>query len=319
VTFVLPFVPFVIVKRDGAVAAPVAELISVTHHYGPVAALSDVSLALRPGEVTALLGPNGAGKTTAVSLLTGVLRPTSGRARLFAGDPRAMAGRRRMGVMLQVSRVPESLTIREHLHLFSSYYPAPLPAPVVLALAGLEAVADRRFGRLSGGQQQRALFALAICGNPELLFLDEPTVGMDVEARRLFWQTVRELAASGRAILLTTHYLEEADALASRVVVINRGRIVADGRPDEIKARAADRQVTCRTALSREALHALPGVTRVDAQADGVRLVTADAEATVRALLQQDLAVAALEVRSVGLEEAFLALTGADTAGAAVA
>jgi ABC-2 type transport system ATP-binding protein len=300
-------------------SSPVAELTDVTHNYGAVAALTDVSLALQPGQVTALLGPNGAGKTTVVSLLTGVARPTRGSARLFDGDPRAMTGRRRMGVMLQISRVPETLTVREHLHLFSAYYPAPLPLPTVLALAGLDSVADRRFGALSGGQQQRALFALAICGNPELLFLDEPTVGMDVEARRLFWQTVRDLAAAGRAILLTTHYLEEADALASRVVVINRGRVVADGRPDEIKAHAADRQVTCRTALPHRALEALPGVTRVDAQADGVRLVTANAEATVRALLQQDPAVSALEVRSVGLEEAFLALTSGDTSRAAVA
>jgi ABC-2 type transport system ATP-binding protein len=288
----------------------------VSHRYGKVAALTDVSLALHPGQVTALLGPNGAGKTTAVSLLTGVARPTSGVARLFGGAPQAMAGRRRMGVMLQVSRVPETLTVREHVHLFSSYYPAPLPVATVLALSGLQSVADRRYGKLSGGLQQRALFALAICGNPELLFLDEPTVGMDVEARRLFWQTVRALAAAGRAILLTTHYLEEADALANRVVVIHRGRIIADARPDEIKARAAGRQITCRTRLAHETLAALPGVTRVDQQADGVRVFTTDAEATARALLALDPHLAGLEIRSAGLEEAFLALTSAEPAGA---
>ena len=297
----------------------VAELSGVTHRYGSVTALTDVSLSLAPGQVTALLGPNGAGKTTIVRLLTGLTRPSQGKARLFGGDPQAMAGRRRMGVMLQIARVPETLTVGEHVHLFSSYYPRPLPKATVLQLAGLESVADRRYGSLSGGQKQRAQFALAICGNPELLFLDEPTVGMDVEARRLFWQTVRDLAAAGRAILLTTHYLEEADALANRVIVINRGRIIADGRPDRIKAHAAGRQVMCRSRLTHDALSALPGVTRVDMQADGVRLITADAEATARALLLQDATVSGLEIRSAGLEEAFLALTNADTANEAVA
>jgi ABC-2 type transport system ATP-binding protein len=294
------------------VRTPVAELVSVSHRYGKVDALTDVSLALNAGQVTALLGPNGAGKTTAVSLLTGLQRPTTGQARLFGSDPRTMPARRRMGVMLQVARVPETLTIREHLHLFSAYYPAPLPLPVVLSLSGLESVADKRFGALSGGQKQRALFALAICGNPELLFLDEPTVGMDVEARRRFWQTVRELAASGRAVLLTTHYLEEADSLANRIVVINNGKVIADGRPEQIKTAAADRQVLCRTRLSLAQLRQLPGVTRVDALGDGVRLMTTQAEATARALLTLDEATEGLEVRSAGLEEAFLALTGAD-------
>jgi len=297
----------------------VAELSGVTHRYGSVTALTDVSLSLGPGQVTALLGPNGAGKTTIVRLLTGLARPSHGKARLFGGDPQAMAGRRRMGVMLQIARVPETLTVGEHVHLFSSYYPRPLPKAMVLRLAGLESVADRRYGSLSGGQKQRAQFALAICGNPELLFLDEPTVGMDVEARRLFWQTVRDLAAAGRAILLTTHYLEEADALANRVIVINRGRIIADDRPDRIKAHAAGRQVMCRSRLTHDALSALPGVTRVDVQADGVRLITADAEATARALLLQDATVSGLEIRSAGLEEAFLALTNADSANEAVA
>jgi len=297
----------------------VAHLDSVTHRYENVTALADVTLSLGAGQVTALLGPNGAGKTTIVRLLTGLARPTQGQAQLFGGDPRAMAGRRRMGVMLQISRVPETLTVREHVHLFSSYYPRPLPLDTILRLSGLDSVADRRYGNLSGGQKQHVLFALAISGDPELLFLDEPTVGMDVESRRLFWQTVRTLTASGRAILLTTHYLEEADALADRVLVLNRGRLIADGRPDEIKARTAGRQITCRTALSLEVLSALPGVTRVEALADGVRLVTTDAEATARALLVRDMSVANLEIRSAGLEEAFLAITRADSAEPSVA
>jgi ABC-2 type transport system ATP-binding protein len=291
------------------VSTTVAELESVSHRYGAVTALAGVSFSLHAGEVTALLGPNGAGKTTAVSLLTGLLRPAEGLARLFGGDPRSLEARRRIGVMLQVSKVPETMTVREHLTLFSSYYPAPLTLPWLLGLAGLTDVANRRYGQLSGGQQQRVLFALAVCGNPELLFLDEPTVGMDVESRRTFWAAVRAFTAAGRAVLLTTHYLEEADALASRVVLLSRGRVVADGTPAAIKHQAASRLVRCRTSLPVSALLNLPGVVRVTADGAGVVLATGDADLTVRALLAADPAAADLDVRSAGLEEAFVALT----------
>jgi ABC-2 type transport system ATP-binding protein len=197
--------------------------------------------------------------------------------------------------------------------LFSSYYPAPLPLPKVLEIAGLESLAGRRYGQLSGGEKQRTLFALAICGNPRLLFLDEPTVGMDVESRRRFWAGVRSLVAAGRSILLTTHYLEEADALASRIVVLNRGRIVADGTPASIKQQAAGREVRCQTALSAAELQALPGVQRVDQEPpNGVRLLTTDADRTLRALLRQDETACNLAVQSVGLEDAFLALTSTE-------
>ena len=287
----------------------VAELESVSHRYGAVTALAGVSFSLRAGEVTALLGPNGAGKTTAVSLLTGLLRPADGTARLFGGDPRSLAARRRTGVMLQVSKVPETMTVREHLTLFASYYPSPLPLSWLLGLTGLTDVADRRYGQLSGGQQQRVLFAIAVCGNPELLFLDEPTVGMDVESRRTFWAAVRAFTAAGRAVLLTTHYLEEADALASRVVLLSRGRVVADGTPAAIKQQAAGRQVRCRSALSVSALSQLPGVVRVLPDGAGVVLTTSDADLTVRALLSADPAATDLDVRTAGLEEAFVALT----------
>ena len=295
--------------KGALVTSPVAELISVSHRYEAVAALSDVSLALHAGQVTALLGPNGAGKTTAVGLLTGLLTPTTGRARLFGGAPRSLPARRRIGVMLQVSKVPETLTVHEHLTLFSSYYAAPLPTSWLLDLTALAEVADRRFGQLSGGQQQRVLFALAVCGNPELLFLDEPTVGMDVESRRTFWTAVRAFTAAGRAVLLTTHYLEEADALASRVVLLSRGRIVADGTPAAIKQQAAGRQVRCRTSLPIAALEAIPGVVRVAPEGAGVVLTTTDADLTVRALLTSDPTAVDLDVRGAGLEEAFVALT----------
>lgn len=291
--------------------SPVAELVRVSHRYGNVAALTDVSLSLDAGQVTALLGPNGAGKTTAVSLLTGLSRPTGGQARLFGGDPQSLSARRRIGVMLQVSKVPETLTVREHLTLFSSYYAAPLPLTALLALAGLSEVADRRYGRLSGGQQQRVLFALAVCGNPELLFLDEPTVGMDVESRRTFWSAVRAFTSAGRAVLLTTHYLDEADALAHRVVLLGRGRIVADGTPAAIKQQANGRQVRCRSALATAELLSLPGVVSVTPDGGGLLLTTTDADATLRGLIVADPGASDLDVRGAGLEDAFVALTSA--------
>ena len=293
---------------------PVAALSSVTHRYGSVLALDDVSLTLEPGQVTALLGPNGAGKTTAVKLLTGLARPTDGEVRLLEQDPQSLAARRRTGVMLQIAKVPEALRIREHLRLFSSYYPRPLPIDDVLTLTGLQAVADRKYGALSGGQQQRVQFALAICGNPELLFLDEPTAGMDVESRRQFWTTIRALAAAGRSMLLTTHYLEEADAIADRILVLSRGRLVADGSPAAIKQQAAGRQVLCRTSLPEAALLSLPGVRGVRDDVGRVRLLTSDGDATLRALLAADPSASDLEVRHAGLEDAFLKLTAADPA-----
>jgi ABC-2 type transport system ATP-binding protein len=257
------------------------------------------------------LGPNGAGKTTAVKLLLGLTRPSSGTVRLFGGDPTEPWNRRRTGVMLQIAKVPETLTVREHVHLFSSYYPAPMPVDAAIAAAGLTDVADRRFGALSGGQRQRVQFALAICGNPDLLFLDEPTTGMDVQSRRGFWQQVRALASAGRSILLTTHYLEEADALTDRVVLLRGGRIVADGTAAEIKSGAASRRVRCVTLLSETEIRSMPGVRSV--RRDGVitEILTAEAERVTRDLLMRDASLSGLEVSGAGLEEAFLTLTAA--------
>ncbi len=203
--------------------SPVAELRRVSKSRS-VTALDGVDLALAPGQLTALLGPNGAGKTTAVRLMLGTSRPSAGEVRLFGASPFDRAARQSVGMMLQVGRVPETLTPREHLALFRSYYPEPRPMDGLLAASGIAHIANRRFGTLSGGERQRVLFAAALCGNPHLLFLDEPTVGLDIEARHLFWDAIRELIREGRSVLLTTHYLEEADALADRVVVLHRGR-----------------------------------------------------------------------------------------------
>ena len=287
----------------------IAELSNVTKRYGPVTALEGLSLGLEPGRVTALLGPNGAGKTTAVKLLLGLTQPTAGAVRLFGRDPRSVQARQRTGVMLQIAKVPETLRVREHVHLFCSYYPSPMSVDEALSIAGLSSVAGRKFGELSGGQKQRVLFALAICGNPELLFLDEPTVGLDVESRRGFWQEIRRLAASGRSILLTTHYLEEADALADRIIVINRGRIVADGAPHDVKGLTGARRVRCVTTIDRASLAALSGVQSVRADGAAMELLTSDAEAVTRELLMLDPMLRGLEVSGAGLEEAFLTLT----------
>ena len=292
---------------------PWLTLDDVTHRYGSTEALSHVTLALGSGQVTALLGPNGAGKTTIVRLLTGLARPTLGTATLFGGNPRDASARRRLGVMLQVGRVAETLTVREHVRLFSAYYRAPLPLDVVLQLSGLKAIAGRRFGYLSGGERQRVLFALAICGNPTLLFLDEPSVGMDVESRQRFWSTIRALAESGRPILLTTHHLEEADALATRIVVLNRGRVIADGTPARSNGRPPDARSVAGRGSAHALLQSLPGVHRVVDEAG--RCAAADERRRPngpRSAFGRRHRVRSRHQRDAGLEDAFLALTAAD-------
>jgi ABC-2 type transport system ATP-binding protein len=299
-----------LIRREStAVASVVANLEGVTKNYDQVRALSSVNFGVRAGEVVALLGPNGAGKTTAVKLLLGLLQPNAGRVRVFGGDPTNPERRMRTGAMLQVGRVPETLRVREHIDLFSSYYLKPLPLTEVLAIAGLEKLSERKFGELSGGQKQRVLFALAICGDPDLLFLDEPTVGLDVEARRMLWDEIRQLVGRGKTVLLTTHYLQEADALADRVAVINKGEIIAEGTPAEIKAQTAGKRIRCITSLPLEDLRQIAGVTEVKEDREAVEIHTGVAEPVVRELLARDANLAGLEVSSAGLEEAFLALT----------
>lgn len=287
----------------------VASLEGVNKNYGSVRALRGVNFRVRAGEVVALLGPNGAGKTTAVKLLLGLMQPNSGCARVFGGDPTNPGNRMRTGAMLQVGRVPETLRVREHIDLFSTYYQKPMPPAEILAAAGLEKLSDRKFGELSGGQRQRVLFALAICGDPDLLFLDEPTVGLDVEARRMLWEEIRRMVARGKTVLLTTHYLQEADALADRVAVINQGEIIAEGTPTEIKAKTAGKRIRCITSLSINTLRQITGVTEVKEDREAVELHAAEAEPIVRELLARDAQLSGLEITSAGLEEAFLALT----------
>ncbi len=293
-------------------AARIAGLEGVVKQYGGTRALDGLSLTLRRGEILALLGPNGAGKSTAIRCLLGLIAPTSGSARVFGQDPRDPAARVRIGAMLQVARIPEVMTVREHIDLFRSYYPHPLPEAEIVRIAQLEGIENKQFGTLSGGQKQRVLFGLALAGDPDLIFLDEPTVGMDIEARRGLWVQIRSLAARGKTVLLTTHYLEEADALAHRIVVINKGKIVSEGTPAEIKSHATGahgRRIRCHTAMSDEALWEMPTVTAVARQGSVVTVTAVDAEVVLRRMFAADATLSNLEVTSPLLEDAFLELT----------
>ncbi len=286
-----------------------AQLVGATKRFGKVVALDDVTLNVRSGEVLAVLGPNGAGKTTAVKLMLGLLRPDEGSARLFGHDPDDVSAKVRIGVMLQISGVPPTLTVREHIESFSVYYPTPLPIEEAIRIAGLREVANRPYGKLSGGQQQRLHFALAMVGDPDLLFLDEPTTGLDVESRRAFWGQVRTFLQNGRSVVLTTHHMEEADALADRIVLLDHGKLIAEGTPAQIKERAAGKIVRAITALSHAQLAELPGVTHVENVGASAQLLTSSAEETVRALLAADDSATGIEVTGASLEEAFLAFT----------
>ncbi len=286
------------------------QLESVSKRYGEVQALDQVTLAIDAGEVVAMLGPNGAGKTTSISLMLGTRKPTSGKARLFGLDPRDLKARSRIGVMLQESGVPGMLKVEEIVGLFGSYYPAPLPVSEAVAMAGLQEKSKSLVKDLSGGQRQRLYLALAVCGNPDVLFLDEPTVSMDVEGRRLFLQEIGEFAAKGRTVVLTTHYLEEADQLARRVIVIDRGHVIADSTPAEIKSRVAGKRITFTTArpMGQSDFAGLPlNSQQVD---DGrVRLLTNEPETVLRELFRRGIDMKDLEVAGADLEEAFVAMT----------
>ncbi len=295
----------------------VASLGAVSKRLGGKQVLVDLDLALEAGGVTTLLGPNGAGKTTSVGLLTGRLEPDAGEARLFGRPPTRPEARRRLGVMLQSATLPETLTVAEQIALFAGYYPDPRPVSECVRLAGLDGLERRRCQALSGGQQRRLQFALAICGRPDLLVLDEPTAGLDHDGRRGVWQVVREAAGAGAAVLLTTHHLDEAEALADRVVVMAEGRIVADGTADAIKGQVAGTLIRCRTKTPLAVLSALPMVVRTEHNGAEALLLSSDAVATLRHLLAAAPDLHALSVESAGLEQALQTLTTQDIAEAA--
>ncbi len=288
----------------------------VGHDYGRTVALDGFDLSVAPGEVVAVLGPNGAGKTTAMHALMGLLVPKRGTVRLMGRDPRERATREQLGAMLQLSGVPETLTVREHLRCFAATYPAPLPLDELLERVGLTEVARRPYGKLSGGQKQRLHLAIALVGDPRVLVLDEPTTGLDAGSRRALWAIVRSLLGRGRAVVLTTHDLAEADALADRVVMLHRGRILAEGTPAEVKAGTASRRVRIVTRLDEAWFRARPGVADVRRDGQAIEVLCAAAEPLVLDVLRADPAASDLEVSGASLEDAFLAITQAATVAA---
>jgi ABC-2 type transport system ATP-binding protein len=287
----------------------VAELGGVAKRYGATVALDGLDLQVRRGELLAVLGPNGAGKTTAISLLLGLEPPDAGTVSLFGRSPHALEARRQVGVMMQEVELAPELRVRELIDLVASYYPAPLALDEVLAATQTAALADRPYGKLSGGQKRQAQFALAFCGRPRLLFLDEPTVGLDLQAREGMWGALRRLVGQGASIVLTTHYLEEAESLADRVVVLVKGRAIAAGSVDEIRGLVRRKQISCATRLAAEEIRSWPGVESVNGEGGRLHVTARQAEAVVRRLLDGDPELGELEVRRAGLAEAFAELT----------
>ncbi|MBV8158935.1 MAG: ABC transporter ATP-binding protein [Dyella sp.] len=289
--------------------ATVASLAGAVKRYGALTALDGLDLMLHRGELLALLGPNGAGKSTAINLLLGLVRADAGRVSLFGKDPQDINARRRIGVMLQSAVLPGTLSVAELLRLTMSYYPAPRTLAETAEMAGVSDLLARRYAGLSGGQQRRVQFAMALCGRPELLFLDEPTVGMDIDARRKLWAAIRQLVAEGCAVVLTTHYLEEAEALAQRVVVLAKGRVLSDGSVHALRSRVAHSRIRCVTDLDAAAIAAWPRVTSAIREDGRLEVCTEAAETVVRRLLDADPALSELEVLRAGLAEAFTEIT----------
>ena len=278
---------------------------------GPVHAVRGIEISIAPGETVALLGPNGAGKSTTIDMLLGLLPPDAGMVTVFGMNPSDAIAAGAVGAMLQVGSVIQDLSVRELVTMMASLYPSPLPVDDAIALAKIEDLVGRKTTRLSGGQTQRLRFALALVSNPDLLVLDEPTVALDVEARRDFWTTMREFASRGKTVVFATHYLEEADAYADRIILMAHGRVVADGPATAIKATVGMRTIRATLPdpdLGR--LAALPGVTAADSRGESVILNCSDSDAALRALLPAFPDARDIDVSGAGLEEAFLQLTG---------
>lgn len=281
--------------------------------YGDVLAVDGVDLHLRVGEIVSLLGPNGAGKSTLIDLIVGLSEPDAGRVEIFGRSPEDAVRRGDIGVMLQTGALLEDATVGEMVGMIASLHDEPLTVQDALERAGIADLSDRRSTRLSGGQRQRVRFAMAIVSDPRLLILDEPTAAMDVGTRRAFWDSMRDFAQTGRTVIFATHYLEEAEAFAHRVVFLRGGRVVADGSVGEVRALVAGRSISSRIGgATADELQALPGASRVEQHGEVSTIISTDSDLTLRALLDRYPQARDVEVMSVGLEEAFLALT-ADT------
>lgn len=297
-------------KRSWSIVEKAIQLVDVTKVFKGKTAVDRLSLDVEKGTVVALLGPNGAGKSTTVSMMLGLQQPTRGKVKLLGGNPADRRIRDRVGAMLQEVSVIDNLKVRETIDLFRSFYADPMPLEQLLRISGLEGEKDKMASALSGGQQRRLGFAMAAAGDPDILFLDEPTVGMDVTSRQLFWDTVKAMATRGRTIILTTHYLEEADNVADRVVVIHRGRLIADGTPSQIKAETTGRIIsfTAGASVTSDSLRAIPGIRDIEWNGRRVKLYGADTDRLIGELIGRRLDMTDIEIQSGGLEEAFQSL-----------
>jgi ABC-2 type transport system ATP-binding protein len=300
-------------------SGPVVAFDNVSKHYGGLRAVDGLSLELRAGETVALLGPNGAGKSTSLDMLLALRKPTSGKIRMFGKDPYHAVKAGDVGAMLQSGGLMPEVTVRELVTLCAGLHPRPIPVKTTLRRAGIEKIADQRVDRLSGGQTQRVRFALAIVGECPLIVLDEPTTAMDVETRRSFWASMKEEVAEGKTLLFATHYLEEADQAADRILVINRGRLLADGTPAEIKARAGAKRLSFRLDnVDEPFLLGLPGLVSLDVRNDLVQIQSTDSDQTLYAVLDAGHRPREIEVTGLGLEQAFLAITAEDNRSAGI-
>ena len=292
---------------------PVVSFENVSKHYGQLKAVDGLSLDLRAGETVALLGPNGAGKSTSLDMLLALRKPTAGKIEMFGNDPYHAVKSGRVGAMLQSGGLMPEVTVRELVTLVAGLHPRPVPVNRTLRAAGIADIADQRVDRLSGGQTQRVRFSLAIAGECDLIVLDEPTTAMDVESRQMFWANMHAEVAEGRTLLFATHYLEEADQAADRILVINKGRLLADGTPAEIKAKAGARRITFHLDRADEQfLLGLPGLVNVEVRRDFVQIQTSDSDATLYGVLDAGLRPRDIEVTGLGLEQAFIAITAED-------
>src|SRR5215467_3972655 len=298
----------------GSAPTLAVELTHIHKNFGRVQAVKDVSLGIEPGEIVAILGPNGAGKTSTIDIILGLSEPATGQVSVYGMQPRKAISYGLVSAVMQTGGLLRDLTVRETVEYTASLFASSQAVGEVLAGAGITDIGDRRVGKCSGGEQQRLRFALALLSNPELLVLDEPTTGMDVEGRRSFWAAIRKDAEQGRTVLFATHYLEEADAYADRIVLLRRGEIVADGTAAQIKSMASGRTVRATLDGADEAaLSAIPGADSVEIRGETVLVHSSDSDSVARYLLTQT-AAKDLEITTRGIEEAFLALTGDDTA-----
>lgn len=291
---------------------PIVEVEHLLKEFKTTKAVNDVSFSIQKGEVVAILGPNGAGKTTTMLMMLGLLQPTKGTVKLFGGNPKDLFVREQLGVMLQDVSLMDGLKVKELIHLFRSYYPNPLSMEKLIRYTGLtEKLMNKRTEKLSGGEKRKVGFSLALVGNPDFLMFDEPTVGMDISARNIFWKTIQELARLGKTIMFSTHYLQEADDSAKRILLFHQGKLIADGKPEEIKKKLTRQSVSfiSDTPISKKLFSPYSFITDVFVEGKRTYLVTDDTDQVLELLFRLEINGRNIRIEKGRLEEAFTQLT----------